>query len=126
MNLCEPIQVVEMAHQDYLEVYLAEWVTFMHSGRYCAGYPRRAIGISTGGNSKSFDELMEPVESEIVHAIDAAIESLPPAQRCAIHHCYLHSVYRFRENYPYIKALGDAKDGIRRAISRHVSLGLAL
>lgn len=86
--------------------------------------PKRSAGISTGGTSKPFEEMLEAVENSIAETVDAVVNTLAPSQRCAIHHCYLHAGYRFRETYPYQQALADAKKRVRTGlIDRHIWMG---
>jgi hypothetical protein len=73
------------------------WVTYMHGESKPAGYPRRASGGVTNYTSLDLENVAayENLDREIAEKTDAVIESLSPAERCAIHHKYLHAVYRF-------------------------------
>ncbi len=99
---------------DPLERYLQNWVTFMHS-------PGLNLNINIGGiyggaTNTDFDTLCESLDLRLAEATGAIIDhELNPAQRCSIHHRYLHAVYTFpRGNYPQV--LADAREIIRMAL----------
>jgi len=93
-----------------LQALLEEWAKWMRRDDGDLGYPRASAGFASGGIS-CWDDLVESIDSQKVLSIDAAIDSLPPVQACAIHHCYLTSVYRFGR-MSYAEALDRAHDGL--------------
>ena len=84
------------------------WADWHRAGRSRLGYPSRAAVIATGGVN-CWDDIAEGVDTWICSETETAVNDLEPIQACAIHHCYLHSVYRWpRGNYPEV--LGVALD----------------
>lgn len=88
----------------------------MRRGDIKMGYPARSVGLCSGYTSKSFDEFCEELDMAIAKAMDSAIEALPPNRRMAIHHRYLHAVYRFPRGYE--QALSDAREALILAMRR--------
>ena len=64
--------------------YMDMWARSMRSDNNKLGYPERSIGISSGGDYTSFDEMVEEADSEIIKNIDAVVSSLPKDQRDAV------------------------------------------
>lgn len=87
---------------------LEGWAEWMKRESVSLGYPKASIGFKTGGIN-CFDDLADAVDLATYQAVDAAIGSLPPVLSCAIHHCYLASVYRFGR-MQYEDALALAHD----------------
>ena len=100
---------------DYLELHLLNWATWMRHDIGVRGYPQKALGLATGGASEEFDHMLEDEEKRIARVTDTVINDLPPIQRCALHHCYLHAVFRFRD---YTATLDAARDGVRAGLKR--------
>lgn len=86
---------------DRLTVILDDWAD------WCKRYTGRressgSVGMSSGyGASKSFDDLLDDVNSTIARLVDAAVDDLDPGQRAAINRRYgMCAVFRFpRGNY---------------------------
>lgn len=116
---------VERPAQAAVERMLRNWVTFMHGEAKPAGYPQRACGGVTGYTSLDLDNVAayENLDRELAEKTDAVIAGLSPAEQCAIHHVYLHAVFRFqRETLDYVldRAKQKIEIGLRK---RDVWLG---
>jgi hypothetical protein len=74
-------------------------------------YPDTACGCVGGGYSQSWDDLWSAKELREIEVVDAAVESLPPTQRCAVEHKHLYAVFRFRE--PVDLIYGRARQTLR-------------
>ena len=103
---------------DRLESFLLDWSRWMRSGETVAGLPRASIGMSSGGASEHFDDMIDRVDRHIASVTNTVIEDLPAAQQCALHHAYLHAVFRFRD---YETTLTLAKGAVRLGLKlRHI------
>jgi hypothetical protein len=98
---------------DQLERLLYEWVKYMRSGQLEKWYPGHSTGLSTGGASETFEDLLERCERNLAKITDTVIKDLPVIQSCAIHHKYLHAVFRFRSDSTLSHALELAKTNLR-------------
>ena len=76
---------------EYLMYLLDEWARWMKRDDHGLGYPKRSLGMSTGGASGSFDEMYESSELDKIKTIDSVISSLDNQQRDAIYARYLGS-----------------------------------
>lgn len=82
-----------------IDYWLHQWARWMRGGdSRKLGYPRRSLGIATGGASEQFDDMVEREDRKSVRATDAAIRSLSLDQQSAIHHIYLAAVFRMRRD----------------------------
>jgi hypothetical protein len=107
---------------DYLEIHLYEWARWMRSGLAVQTYGKQAVGLSNGGASQDFDDMLEAEQRRIAAVVDSVINDLPPIQRMAIHHRYLHAVFRLKG---YVQALKEAKVALRVGLRRkHIWLGV--
>lgn len=104
--------------QQWRNEYIAIWRAWHKRGEIKLGYPSRSIGLASGYVSKSFDEFCEELDKAIAHAMDSIIEEeLPPSQRAAMYHRYLHAVFHFpRGNYQ--ECLNQALEAISVAMKR--------
>jgi len=70
---------------------LDKWQSYMKSDNNKLGYPRKSLGMSSGGASTydAFDDMYEDVEADNVRTVDAVIHSLPQEQQQAIYARYL-------------------------------------
>jgi hypothetical protein len=82
-----------------LDQLLELWTAWMSSSQPLRElwYPDGACGCVGGGYSQSFDDMVEAADARSADAVNAAIESLPPIEQCAVTHVHLYAVYRFRE-----------------------------
>lgn len=109
---------------DYLESLLLDWAAWQRAGAGVDGYPEHSTGLSDGGASKSFDDMLETMDNQHAEVVETVINGLPPAQRCALHHAYLNAVYRFRNEMVYESALEQAKQAVRAGLrARNIYLG---
>lgn len=84
-----------------LEFHFDNWRRWMKNDVIGDGYPTYAAGFVHGGNSMTFDEMMDSSDIRCARAVDALMRGLTPAERCAINHNYLRAVFRFpRDNLP--------------------------
>jgi len=98
---------------------LKEWADWQRGYRMRIGYPERSPGFATGGGvvtRDTSDEQADDAANQRCDIIDRCVDDLrEPAQRAAIHHCYLHSVFRMRD---YDVALLDAHAALDVAFRR--------
>jgi hypothetical protein len=86
------------ATADYwIERLLRNWVSFMHGESKPDGLPDRASGGATCYTSLDLDNVAayENLDRDLAEKTNAVIDSLVPAERCAVYHRYLHAVFRF-------------------------------
>lgn len=97
-EVCLPLELGEARLDELLDM----WARWMGSSQPYRDlwYPDGACGCVGGGYSLTFEDMLESADARVVEAVDGAIESLEPIQRCAITHYHLAAVFRFR---------GDAK-----------------
>jgi hypothetical protein len=98
---------------------LKEWADWQRGYRMRIGYPERSIGFEPGGGVVTRDTSDEQADDAAHHRcdiIDRCVDDLrDPAQRAAIHHCYLHAVFRMRD---YDDALLNAHTALDVAFRR--------
>lgn len=85
-----------------LDSYLEEWAKYAEAPDGSMGFPRRSGPFSSGGYSKSSDEMeQESVNLPRCKLIQTIVfEDLPPVQAAAVKHRYGLAVFRFpRDNY---------------------------
>lgn len=70
---------------------LDKWQMYMKSDSNNLGYPKKSLGMTTGGESNydAFDIMYEASEQSNIHTIDAIIDSLEPLQKQAIYARFL-------------------------------------
>lgn len=114
LNVPSKPTTVDFGAPERVEWHLANWTTWMHTGRSVDRLPRRSVGIGNSSSS-SFDDMVEASDVRCAMVVDALIDDLPPSQACAVMRRYLDAVYRFhRDNY--LQELSEAK--------RKIGLGL--
>lgn len=87
----------DFSQHERLKSKLEEWADWMQAYRPSLGTGSGCF-ISTG--SHDFESLFNGVEKQVMRAIEAAIDDLPPIQSAAIHRKYLHIQWRYpNENY---------------------------
>lgn len=79
-----------MTLEDLLDL-LDEWAKWMRHDDPGLGYPKKSIGISTGGASSndSFENMLEQSDNQRIKALNAAIYSLDNEESSALYHRYL-------------------------------------
>jgi DNA-directed RNA polymerase specialized sigma24 family protein len=82
------------------------------------GYPSRATGMSTGGESshEAFEHMIESMDKQNVKILDAVIDSLPKKQRQAIYARFLKT----KKPFYYDKELGLAIDNLMTIVDRRI------
>lgn len=99
--LAAQINPIRPARQAVEHLLRTVWVPYMHgSGGKPRGCPNRASGGIQNYTSMDLDnvEAYERLDKTIGEKIDAAIADLTPVEQCAVHHTYLHAVYRFQRD----------------------------
>ena len=98
---------------------LKEWADWQRGYRLRIWYPDRSPAFATGGGVVTLDTSDEQADDAAHHRceiIDRCVDDLrEPAQRAAIHHRYLHAVFRMRD---YDVALLDAHAALDIAFRR--------
>ncbi len=98
---------------------LKEWADWSRGYRMRIGYPERSIGFEPGGGvvtRDTSDEQADDAQNQRCDIIDRCVDDLrDPAQRAAIHHCYLQSVFRMSD---YDTSLLDAHAALDVAFRR--------
>lgn len=103
---------------DCLASRLHEWARWMRLGGISKGYKCQCVGLSSGGTSKTLDELCERADAVVMQAINTIIEhDLALSQRLAVHSHYLNAVYRM-PRVDKQKALDDAHRAILIGLAR--------
>lgn len=95
---------------DRLEYLLENWAHYMRQPSHKLGYPSRSLCICSGGaaSDDAFESMCDDMDTGHAITLDAMIDSLPPAQSCAIHHKWLHAVYKMRDiEAAYMMALDN-------------------
>jgi hypothetical protein len=121
------VRPVDRPAQRAVERLLRNWASFMHGTADVTpqGCPRRASGGLQSYTSLDLDNVAayENLDTVLAEKTDAVIASLTPVEQSAIHHKYLHAVYRFqRETLEAV--LGRAKHKIEIGLrARDVWLG---
>lgn len=83
-----------------LQDLLKEWArSLKHEGSSKLGFPSRSLGMSTGGNSTSFDEMYDSMQNDHIRTIQAIIDSLPERQQNAVYHKYTGSKAEVLQDY---------------------------
>jgi hypothetical protein len=95
------------------------WAAWMRSETVGKGYPTCSAFLASGGASSadSFDHLCSNADRVAVVTLDALIDDLPTICRAAVHHRWLHAVFRFRpEVMPaaLVEAYETLESGMRR------------
>jgi len=99
----------------YLERHLVTWARWMRSGEWVAGHSHSSAVISSGGASEHFDDMLEATERRIAKVTDSVIADLANDQRAAIHHAYLHAVYRLKN---YMETLEAGRQAVALGLRR--------
>lgn len=85
----------------------AEWVEAPDGSMW---YPRHSVGMENG-TGDVWEQWCAEADIALAKAVDAILESMPPALRAAVHRRYLDAVFQFpRDNYA--ECLLDARQRI--------------
>lgn len=100
-----------------LEWHMENWATWMRKPAHRLGYPSRSLCMVSGGESTAdnFDIMADEGEITSARQIDAIIAGLPTDQQNALHHRWLHSVYRMRN---YAEVLDQAMGSVLSMATR--------
>lgn len=88
----------------------------MKAGEGILGYKGVSVGFVAGGNSREFDDMVEAADMRCAKVMDTLIKDLGkkhPGQAAAIHHAYLHAVFKFKD---LDLLLAQAKDALERGL----------
>lgn len=95
-----------------VEYHLQNWRDWKRSGTAVEGYRGTSTGMSDGGSSQHFDDLVEASDRRCALITETLIADLPVAQSSAVHHAYLAAVFRFgRGELPALLDQARAKIG---------------
>lgn len=100
-----------------VDFHLENWRLWMRHPELRLECPPKSLGFVAGGNYTSLEDWEAECDAMAAKAVDTLITDLTPVERCALHHRYLHAVFRF-SGKPYIEALGSARDAIGRGLRR--------
>lgn len=102
-----------------VEWHLEVWRRWVRSGPAVDGHAKHSQGLSDGGTSKGFDEMVEAEDRRCAQSVDSILDNLPATQRIAIYveRGVMAKVFRF-ERVAYAKALADGKAAVGRELSR--------
>lgn len=88
----------QILDDDRMGELLSLWARWMRSSQPLRElwYPDQATGCVGGGYSHDFDTMVDDMDTHHAEAVEAAIQSLNPAEQCAIYHVHLGAVFRVR------------------------------
>lgn len=96
-----------------LHDFMVNWRNWMYASPQKLGYPKKASGFVGGGYSSTFEDLCDIADIAAAEAVDALVESLDHSPRLAVHHVYLHSVFRLRDfEASYERAMESIAGGL--------------
>ena len=98
----------------WVEHHLRNWADWQRGG----GRPDALPGVASGGmcsEHSDFDDMCASMDIDHARITDAVIRDLSPAESCALHHKYLHAVYRFRD---LLGVLAIAKLKVRAGLAK--------
>lgn len=91
----------------------------MRSDDHKLGFPKRTIGMSSGGASTedSFDEMFESAELDKVKLVNTVIHSLDQGQKDAIYHFHLGTKAPQFKEFKYQLAIDNLLTMVGKRIS---------
>lgn len=91
---CSPFTAMT---DDRLEWHLWNWEQWQYQqrGHYGRGYPSRGLSGMGCSGSSDLDAMTAAVDRRCADAVDAILNGLTPALRCAVHAVHLAAVFRF-------------------------------
>lgn len=80
---------------DELRYYLRAWRSWVRAWRAPLGFPSSVawLGVMPPTPAWECDDADPTVDSFILRAVDAEVESLPPMKRVAVRQCYLNEAH---------------------------------
>jgi hypothetical protein len=102
-----------------IDWHLDNWSRWMRSGQEVDGHARESSGLSNGGTSKGFDEMVESEDRRCAQIVDAILDNLPPAHRISIYmeRGIMGRVFTF-VRMTYSQALAEGKAALGRELAR--------
>lgn len=102
-----------------IEFHLDNWRRWMRSGQEVDGHAHESSGLSSGGTSKGFDEMVEAEDRRCAGIVDAILDNLPPVERIAIYmeRGIMGRVFEFKR-ITYYHALVAGKAALGRELGR--------
>lgn len=99
---------------------LEDWARWQSWYSPRVGYPSRVAMLASDA-SQSFEDMCESMDGNIMQAIEAAVEDLPPAKKAAIHKRYgICAVYRFPRDDYELQLLAAHEELLRTLPKRNV------
>jgi len=76
-----------------LQDILEDWAKWMRKDDTKTGYPYKSVGLASGGESShgAFDDMLKDMDLDLVHKVNAMINSLDIQEQNAIYARYLKS-----------------------------------
>jgi hypothetical protein len=110
---------VQFGTSERVDWHLWNWARWMRSGQEVQGHARESQGLSSGGTSKGFDEMVETEDRRCAKAVNAILDNLPPTDRIAIYieQRVMKPVFTFTRK-TYQRALSDGKAALGRELNR--------
>lgn len=110
---------VKFGTPERVEWHLENWRRWMRSGQEVQGHARESQGLSDGGTSKGFDEMVEAEDRRCAKVVDAILDNLPPVERIAIYmeRRIMGRVFEFKR-VTYHQALQSGKEAVGRELNR--------
>lgn len=110
---------VEFGTADRIEFHLTNWARWQNSGQAVQGHQGKSTGLSSGGTSKGFDEMVEAEDRRCAQIVDAILDNLPPVERIAIYieRKIMGRVFEFKR-VTYFQALQGGKAALGRELTR--------
>jgi hypothetical protein len=110
---------VKFGTPERIEFHLTNWARWQRSGQQVQGHARESTGLSSGGTSKGFDEMVEAEDRRCAQIVDAILDNLPPVERIAIYieRRIMGRVFEFKR-VTYYQALTAGKLALGRELSR--------
>lgn len=105
---------------EYLMHLLRQWTRWMKEDDHGLGYPKKSIGMSSGGESSygAFDEMIEKTELANIKVLDTVIHDLDHEQRKAVYARFLGTK---KPMYYEIK-LSHAIDNLTTIVGRRIDI----
>lgn len=105
---------------EYLMHLLRQWARWMKEDDHGLGYPKKSIGMSSGGESSygAFDEMIEKTELANIKVLDTVIHDLDHEQRKAVYARFLGAK---KPMYYEIK-LSHAIDNLTTIVGRRINI----
>ena len=87
------IEVDEARRKTRIMEWLALWERHMRAVKFSLGFPATAAGFHLESRIRSWEDVDEGQDGEIVRAMDAAIDSLPGEMKAAVYRTFNLTAY---------------------------------